>query len=132
MRTYFLVLFGLLLVAIFVSYKIATTLAFNKLDEQVRPHSGYALADNGTSNCFEKRYSPQIRDCGGLLQYSTPTVAYHDEKSKHPRAAKRKHPTGHALASHRLPKILPKTGVLIGKTQPPMGPSHSEVASFER
>lgn len=127
MRAYFFILSGLLLVAVFVSYKIAATLAFDKIDEQAHPLSGYASNENGTSACFEKRYSPQIRACGGLLQYSPPTVAYQDdEKPKHVPAAKRKHLSGRVLTSRRSTKA----GVPIGKIRPPSGPSHSDMASF--
>jgi len=94
MRIYFTVLSSLLLVAIFISYKIATALKFERLDGQASVHSATLLNDNDTSTCFEKRYSPQVRECGGLLTYSAPAPPYVEEKHL-------RRPSGRRTASER-------------------------------
>jgi|SRR5215468_90992 len=82
MRAYFAILFFLIFAALFLSYRIATTLTFDKLDNQLSTSSKAAFDNNGTSDCFEKRYSPQIQACGGLLKYSLPQAASRVEKDK--------------------------------------------------
>ena len=82
MRAYFAILFCLIFAAMFLSYRIATTLTFDRADNQLSSSSKAAFSNNGTSDCFEKRYSPQIQECGGLLKYSLPHVPSHVEKDK--------------------------------------------------
>ena len=85
MRAYFIILSGLLLVAIFVSYKIVTAPQFDRSTHETSPRSKLASNDNGTSDCFEKRYAPQIQECGGLLKYSPPPVHYTSTKDRNTR-----------------------------------------------
>jgi|SRR5215471_12444021 len=126
MRAYFMILFGLLFLATFVSYKIAATLPFDRSGNQTSLHSPLVSNDNGTSACFEKRYSPQIRDCGGLLKYGAPTLSYRvDSLPKQQLTLKRRRSRG------RLPTPEPSTKVTLGKSRHPSVPSHSDMANFQ-
>jgi hypothetical protein len=127
MRTYFIVLFGLLLVTVFVSYKIAATLPFFGPDDQMSPRFPLVSNDSGTSACFEKRYSPQIRECGSLLQYSAPALSYRlDESPKYLPTYKRRHLSGRLSARERSRK----TGAVLGKIEHLSVPRHSDMANF--
>jgi len=128
MRAYFIILSGLLLVAVFVSYKIVTTLAFDRVNDQPISRPKLAANDNDTSACFEKRYSPQIQACGGLLTYSPPAVSYRiSENRKQPPVHKRRH-----LSGRLAPEQSNKTGAALGKFRHPSVPSHSDMArTFE-
>ena len=102
MRAYFTILFCLIFAALFLSYRIATTLTFDKPDNQLNAASKSAFANNGTSDCFEKRYSPQIQECGGLLKYALPQVASHVEKDKKQQlTVKHRRSSGQVAASKR-------------------------------
>jgi hypothetical protein len=128
MRAYFIVLFGLLLMAVFVSSKIIATLPFDRPDHHMNLQSTQISNDNGTSACFEKRYSPQIRDCGGLLKYSAPTISYRfDAIPKQRATAKRRHLSARLAASERSSR----SNATAGKPRHPSMPSHSDVAKFE-
>jgi hypothetical protein len=70
MRAYFTLIGVLLAVLAVTSYKMVATVHLDRWDEEAMPYSVSLSNDNGTSDCFERRYSPQIRKCGGLLKYS--------------------------------------------------------------
>ena len=70
MRVYFAVISVLFAMLAVTSYNIVAAVYLDRLDETTTLHSVYLLNDNGTSDFFEQRYSPQIRECGGLLMYS--------------------------------------------------------------
>src|ERR1700732_3550970 len=102
MRTYFIVLFGLLLVTVFVSYKIVATLPVDRRHDQMSPRFPLVSNDSGTSACFEKRYSPQLRECGSLLKYSAPALSYRlDESPKCLPTYKRRHSSGRLSVPER-------------------------------
>jgi hypothetical protein len=126
MRAYFIVLFGLLLVTVFVSHKIAATLPFHRPDDQMSPQFPLVSNDSGTSACFEKRYSPQIRECGGLLKYSAPTLSYRLDSPKYLPTDKRQHLSGRPSARERSSK----TGAVLGKIEHLSVPRHSDMANF--
>ena len=126
MRAYFIILFGLSLMAVFVSYKIVATLPFNRSDDQMSRRAMLVSNDNGTSGCFEKRYSPQIRECGGLLKYSAPSPSYHDDALQRSKP-KRRHLSG------RLPirDASNKSRAALGKSGHPSVPRHFDMANFQ-
>src|SRR5215471_4402272 len=128
MRVYFAILSGLLFVAVFVSYKIATTLEFKRATtDQTLPQSTLLVNDNGTSACFEKRYSPQIRECGGLLQYSAPALSYRvDAIPKQRSTPKQRKLSGRLWASERSNR----SNATAGKLGHPSMPRHSDMAKF--
>ena len=70
MRVYFAVISVLFAMVAVTSYKIVAAVHLDRWDENTTLRSVYLLNDNGTSDRFEQRYSPQIRECGGLLKYS--------------------------------------------------------------
>src|SRR5215471_7067824 len=127
MRAYFIVLFGLLLAAVFVSSKIIATLPFDRSNGQMSLHSRLISDDNGTSACFEKRYSPQIRECGGLLQYSAPALSYRvDAIPKQRSTPKQRKLSGRLWASERSNR----SNATAGKLGHPSMPRHSDMAKF--
>jgi hypothetical protein len=85
MRAYFPILVGLMLVATWMSYDIASTVPFDRAGAIPSPDPHPALDDNGRSPCFEKRYSPDVRDCGGLLKYSMRSDLWKSDKGHNER-----------------------------------------------
>jgi hypothetical protein len=83
MRAYFSILVGLLLLAVWMCHDIANTVPFDRAGVIPSPDPHPAFQDNGKSACFEKRYSPDVRDCGGLLKYSMPAELPNPDKG-HP------------------------------------------------
>jgi len=128
MRLYFALLFVLLGILIFVSYEISTT--FHSYASPQPPSSERHLTydDKGTSACFEKRYSPQIRQCGGLLKYGYPRFAYTDYESSTKRPSLKGIRSKRHLAGHERHS---KTGSRLAKSPRLSTPPHSAVATSE-
>jgi hypothetical protein len=74
MGTYFTILGVLFAVLVVTSYQMAATVHLDRWDDNAAPRSAEPINDNGTSDCFDRRYSPRIRECGGLLMYSPPPL----------------------------------------------------------
>jgi hypothetical protein len=127
MRLYFAVLFILFAILISVSYKISTTFHSDASPQPASLGSNLNYDDKETSDCFEKRYSPQIRQCGGLLKYGYPSFAYagYESSTKQPSM---KGPGKRRLAANERQG---KTGSRLAKRLRPSTPPHSAVATFE-
>lgn len=129
MRVYFALLFVLFLVLIYVSYEISTSF-HSYASEPQAPESNLARDDNGTSACFEKRYSPQIRQCGGLLKYGYPRADYASYESSTQRPSSK----GKGIRSKRHlagNERQGRTGFRHARALRPSTPQHSAVATFE-
>jgi hypothetical protein len=114
MRTYFTILAVLLILGVWASYKMVTAIEFHRLDGADLSDSRPIRRDTGTSPCFEKRYSPDVQDCGGLLVYSTPTDVPKDPKAQeHERASQKPHARarGRPAKTERVPRALAYRGM---------------------
>ena len=75
MRSYFILLFALLLGAGILSFRLSSTIDLKRTAGAfILPPEG-AVEEDDTSPCYAKRYSPQIRECGSLLSYAPSTAA---------------------------------------------------------
>jgi hypothetical protein len=85
MRTYFILLATLLIMAIWMGREIVSAIRFERDGGDRSSVYAAAPGEDDTSPCFHKRYAPDVRECGGLLQYSTPVPPPKSDDVQKPR-----------------------------------------------